>query len=198
VSATRNPRTSCRVCGATPQRAAGRPSNTSNGGVSGAKDRLPALDQLLSDARRSRSDVLVCWRLDRLGPNLKHLVPLLEELQALGIAFVSLNEGLTRRRRPASCRCTFSGQSPSLNGPASRNGSRPASSGLGRNGSARASMCLSPRRTRPGGQSGACGSRRAAARRPTVDAQTLAPGGPTNVHDGGPVFALPARTAGAT
>jgi DNA invertase Pin-like site-specific DNA recombinase len=34
----------------------------------------------------------VCWRLDRLGRNLKHLV--LEELQALGIAFVSLNEGI--------------------------------------------------------------------------------------------------------
>jgi DNA invertase Pin-like site-specific DNA recombinase len=63
-------------------------------GVSGAKDRRPALDQLLSDARRRRFDVLVCWRLDRLGRNLKHLVTLLEELQALGIAFVSLNEGI--------------------------------------------------------------------------------------------------------
>jgi DNA invertase Pin-like site-specific DNA recombinase len=30
----------------------------------------------------------------RLGRNLKHLVTLLEELQALGIAFVSLNEGI--------------------------------------------------------------------------------------------------------
>jgi DNA invertase Pin-like site-specific DNA recombinase len=63
-------------------------------GVSGAKDRRPALDQLLADARRRRFDVLVCWRLDRLGRNLKHLVTLLEELQALGIAFVSLNEGI--------------------------------------------------------------------------------------------------------
>ena len=62
--------------------------------MSGAKDRRPALDQLLSDARRRRFDVLVVWRLDRLGRNLKHLVTLLEELQALGIAFVSLNEGL--------------------------------------------------------------------------------------------------------
>ena len=63
-------------------------------GVSGAKDRRPALDELLRDARRRRFDVLVCWRLDRLGRNLKHLVTLLEELQALGIAFVSLNEGI--------------------------------------------------------------------------------------------------------
>jgi len=63
-------------------------------GVSGAKDRRPALDQLLIDARRRRFDVLVVWRLDRLGRNLRHLVLLLEELQALGIAFVSLAEGI--------------------------------------------------------------------------------------------------------
>jgi DNA invertase Pin-like site-specific DNA recombinase len=63
-------------------------------GVSGAKDRRPALDELLRAARRRRFDVLVCWRLDRLGRNLRHLVMLIEELQALGIAFVSLAEGI--------------------------------------------------------------------------------------------------------
>jgi DNA invertase Pin-like site-specific DNA recombinase len=63
-------------------------------GVSGAKDRRPALDQLVADARKRRFDVLVVWRLDRLGRNLRHLVTLLEELQALGIAFVSLAEGI--------------------------------------------------------------------------------------------------------
>src|ERR1700674_2194087 len=63
-------------------------------GISGAKDRRPALDQLLTDARRRRFDVLVCWRLDRLGRNLRHLVTLIEALQTLGIAFVSLNEGI--------------------------------------------------------------------------------------------------------
>jgi DNA invertase Pin-like site-specific DNA recombinase len=39
-------------------------------------------------------DVIVCWRLDRLGRNLKHLVTLLEEFQSLGVAFVSLGEGI--------------------------------------------------------------------------------------------------------
>src|SRR5450830_1666251 len=63
-------------------------------GVSGAKDRRPALDQLLADAKRRRVDVLVCWRLDRLGRSLKHLITLLEDLQALGVAFVSLQEGI--------------------------------------------------------------------------------------------------------
>lgn len=63
-------------------------------GVSGAKDRRPALDQMLADAKRRRFDVVVCWRLDRLGRNLKHLITLLEELQALGVSFVSLAEGI--------------------------------------------------------------------------------------------------------
>jgi hypothetical protein len=63
-------------------------------GVSGAKDRRPALDALVRDAKRRRFDVLVCWRLDRLGRNLRHLILLLDELAALGGAFVSLAEGI--------------------------------------------------------------------------------------------------------
>jgi DNA invertase Pin-like site-specific DNA recombinase len=63
-------------------------------GVSGSKDRRPALDQLLTDAKRRKFDVLVCWRLDRLGRNLRHLILLLDELNALGVAFVSLAEGI--------------------------------------------------------------------------------------------------------
>jgi DNA invertase Pin-like site-specific DNA recombinase len=63
-------------------------------GVSGAKDRRPALDDMLRDAKRRRFDVVLVWRLDRLGRNLKHLITLLDELTALGVAFVSLNEGI--------------------------------------------------------------------------------------------------------
>jgi DNA invertase Pin-like site-specific DNA recombinase len=63
-------------------------------GVSGAKDRRPALDELITGAKRRKFDVLVCWRLDRLGRNLRHLVTLLDELHLLGIAFVSLGEGI--------------------------------------------------------------------------------------------------------
>jgi len=63
-------------------------------GVSGNKESRPALDALLRDAKRRRFDVLVCWRLDRLGRNLRHLVTLLEDLQSLGVAFVSLDEGI--------------------------------------------------------------------------------------------------------
>ena len=63
-------------------------------GVSGAKERRPALDDLVRDAKRRRFDVLVCWRLDRLGRNLRHLVTMLQELQDLGVGFASLGEGI--------------------------------------------------------------------------------------------------------
>jgi DNA invertase Pin-like site-specific DNA recombinase len=63
-------------------------------GWSGSKDRRPALDQMLAAAKRRQFDVLVCWRLDRLGRNLRHLVVLIEDLNAMGIAFVSLGEGI--------------------------------------------------------------------------------------------------------
>ena len=63
-------------------------------GVSGATDRRAALDRLVADATRRQFDVLVCWRLDRLGRNLRHLILLLDDLSALGVAFVSLAEGI--------------------------------------------------------------------------------------------------------
>ena len=63
-------------------------------GISGTKDRRPALDQLVSDAKRRAFDVLVVWRLDRLGRNLRHLVTLIDELNAVGCGFASLGEGI--------------------------------------------------------------------------------------------------------
>lgn len=63
-------------------------------GVSGFRDRRTALDELLAAARRRKFDVVLCAKLDRLGRNLRHLILLLEELQALGVGFVSLGEGI--------------------------------------------------------------------------------------------------------
>src|SRR5262245_63274824 len=62
--------------------------------ITGTKDSRPALDHLVKDAKRRKFDVVVCWKLDRLGRNLKHLIILLDDLQALGVAFVSLGEGI--------------------------------------------------------------------------------------------------------
>jgi DNA invertase Pin-like site-specific DNA recombinase len=63
-------------------------------GITGTKDSRPALDRLVKDAKRRKFDVVVAWKLDRLGRNLKHLITLLDDLQALGVAFVSLGEGI--------------------------------------------------------------------------------------------------------
>src|SRR5438094_10634858 len=56
--------------------------------------RSPVLDQLLADVRRRRFDAVVCWKLDRLGRNMRHLVTLLDELRALDVGFVTIGEGL--------------------------------------------------------------------------------------------------------
>ena len=64
--------------------------------MSGAKDRRPGLDRLLLEARRAKFQVVVCWALDRIGRDLKHLLAVLEDLQSLNIPFVSLKEGLDR------------------------------------------------------------------------------------------------------
>ncbi len=93
-------------------------------GVSGAKDRRPALDALLTDARRRRFDALVCWRLDRLGRNLRHLITLLDDLQALGVAFVSLAEGIdaTTPAGKLQMHRTWQRQSDGTNGTPRRGG----------------------------------------------------------------------------
>jgi DNA invertase Pin-like site-specific DNA recombinase len=63
-------------------------------GVSGSRESRPALNQLMSDARRCRFDAVLVWKIDRFGRSLKHLVNSLADLSAWGIAFVSLRDNL--------------------------------------------------------------------------------------------------------
>jgi putative DNA-invertase from lambdoid prophage Rac len=63
-------------------------------GVSGTKESRPSLNDLLRDAKKRKLDIVICWRLDRLGRNLRHLILLLDELTALGVGFVSLGESI--------------------------------------------------------------------------------------------------------
>ena len=93
-------------------------------GVSGSKDRRPALDELIALARRRRIDVVVCWRLDRMGRNLRHLVMLLEELRELGVGFVSLGRESTWGRQPVGCSCTSWRPWPSSSAQGFRNASK--------------------------------------------------------------------------
>jgi len=58
--------------------------------VSGAKACRPGLDDMLRDARPD--DVIVIWKLDRLGRSLKHLVELVAKLNERKIGLQSLND----------------------------------------------------------------------------------------------------------
>ncbi|HTM41541.1 MAG TPA: recombinase family protein [Terriglobales bacterium] len=63
-------------------------------GVSGSKESRPELNRLMADAHRRSFDAVICWKLDRFGRSLKHLVNALAELEALGVAFISLRDNL--------------------------------------------------------------------------------------------------------
>ena len=62
--------------------------------ISGSKDSRPALNQLMSDAGQRKIDTILVWKLDRFARSLKMLVTSLSELEALGVAFVSLRDNL--------------------------------------------------------------------------------------------------------
>jgi DNA invertase Pin-like site-specific DNA recombinase len=61
-------------------------------GISGTKEKRPALDRLLADAHKRRFDVVVVWKFDRFARSVSHLLRGLENFRSLGIEFVSLSE----------------------------------------------------------------------------------------------------------
>jgi DNA invertase Pin-like site-specific DNA recombinase len=61
---------------------------------SGAKNDRPALNQMLSDMRRRRFDVVVVWKLDRLARSLKQLLTIGEECRSLGVDLVSSRQNI--------------------------------------------------------------------------------------------------------
>ncbi len=63
-------------------------------GASRARERRPALDELMDAARKCAFDVVLVYRFDRFARGVKHLVAALDEFDALGIGFVSYSESL--------------------------------------------------------------------------------------------------------
>src|SRR5215467_13272765 len=63
-------------------------------GVSGAKEKRPALETLLAEVRARRVDVLVCVKLDRLARSVHHLVAMVREFQVLGVDLVVLDQAI--------------------------------------------------------------------------------------------------------
>lgn len=60
--------------------------------ATGTRSDRPELNRLLEYAREG--DVLVVWRLDRLGRSLKHLIAVVGELEERGVGFRSLTENI--------------------------------------------------------------------------------------------------------
>jgi DNA invertase Pin-like site-specific DNA recombinase len=63
-------------------------------GISGTKDRRPALDELMADARKRKFGAVLCWRFDRFARSTKHLIIALEEFRHLRIDFISYQENI--------------------------------------------------------------------------------------------------------
>jgi DNA invertase Pin-like site-specific DNA recombinase len=62
--------------------------------ISGSKDKRPALDRLMADAKRGKFDVVAVWRFDRFARSTRFLLESLEMFNSLGIDFVSLRESI--------------------------------------------------------------------------------------------------------
>jgi len=62
--------------------------------ISGAKARRPGLDQMMADARRGKFDVILVWASDRIARSVKHFLEVLDELNRIGVEYVSFRENI--------------------------------------------------------------------------------------------------------
>ena len=63
-------------------------------GVSGSKARRPGLDAMLRDARKRKFTVLIVAAFDRVARSTRHFLSVVDELDSLGIEFVSRRENI--------------------------------------------------------------------------------------------------------
>jgi DNA invertase Pin-like site-specific DNA recombinase len=59
---------------------------------SGAARQRPELDRMMGDVRQCKADVVLVWAFDRFARSTSHLVSTLEELQSLGVDFISYKQ----------------------------------------------------------------------------------------------------------
>ena len=58
----------------------------------GAARTRPQLDEMMADIRQRKADVVLVWAFDRFARSTSHLVSTLEELQSLGVDFISYKQ----------------------------------------------------------------------------------------------------------
>jgi DNA invertase Pin-like site-specific DNA recombinase len=62
--------------------------------ISGTKAKRPGLDQMMTDARRGRFDVVLVWASDRIARSVKHFLDVLDEMNRIGVEYVSFRENI--------------------------------------------------------------------------------------------------------
>jgi DNA invertase Pin-like site-specific DNA recombinase len=63
-------------------------------GISGSKSARPELNRLIDLANKRAIDIVLVWKLDRLGRSLKHLINILDRFSELGIGFISYMDNI--------------------------------------------------------------------------------------------------------
>jgi DNA invertase Pin-like site-specific DNA recombinase len=63
-------------------------------GISGSKSRRPGLDSMLREARKRKFTVLIVAAFDRVARSTKHFLGVVDELDSLGIEFISRRENI--------------------------------------------------------------------------------------------------------
>jgi DNA invertase Pin-like site-specific DNA recombinase len=63
-------------------------------GVCGAESSRPELNKMLAAAKRGEFEVVLIWKLDRLGRSLGNLIRLLEDFKSWNVALISFSESL--------------------------------------------------------------------------------------------------------
>lgn len=71
--------------------------------ASGATSKRTGLDALMALVRRGKVDVIICFKLDRLGRSLAHLAQLIAEFQTNRVALICTSQGIdTSASNPAA------------------------------------------------------------------------------------------------
>ena len=63
-------------------------------GISGRKARRPGLDALMADARQKRFSVVLVAAFDRVARSTRHFLQVVDELDSLGVVFLSRRENI--------------------------------------------------------------------------------------------------------
>ena len=70
-------------------------SEYSDSGFSGKDNNRPEFERLLADMRAGKVGCILCYKIDRVGRSLRHLLNLFEEFKNRGVEFISLTQNIS-------------------------------------------------------------------------------------------------------